>query len=74
VNLRGTAYVELNNFPLAEDVQHNQFGDERMLAILRETRFNSARQVVETLFAKVEEHRAGAEPNDDLTMLCLRVS
>ena len=45
-----------------------------MLAILRQTRFNSARQVVETLFAKVEEHRAGAEPNDDLTMLCLRVS
>jgi DNA polymerase-3 subunit epsilon len=27
-----------------------------------------------TQIETVEEHRAGAEPNDDLTMLCLRVS
>jgi sigma-B regulation protein RsbU (phosphoserine phosphatase) len=74
-NIKGRAlFVYTDGLNEAEDVQHNQFGDERMLAILRETRFNSARQVVETLFAKVEEHRAGAEPNDDLTMLCLRVS
>ena len=33
-----------------------------------------AKQVVETLYAQVQQHRAGAEPNDDLTMLCLRVS
>ena len=58
----------------AEDTEQNQFGDEKLLEILRETHFESARQVIEVLGAKVEEHRKGAEPNDDLTMLCLRVS
>ena len=45
-----------------------------LLEILRNTHFESARQVVETLYAKVQAHRNGAEPNDDLTMMCLRVS
>ena len=58
----------------AEDTEQNQFGDEKLLEILRETHFESAQQVIEVLGAKVEEHRKGAEPNDDLTMLCLRVS
>ena len=51
-----------------------QFGDERLLSILRNTHFDTAQQVIETLAADVETHRNGAEPNDDLTMLCLRVS
>lgn len=29
-------------------------------------------QVIETLQAEVENHRNGAEPNDDLTIMCLR--
>lgn len=29
--------------------------------------------VVAVSAAQVEKHRNGAEPNDDLTMLCLRV-
>ena len=58
----------------AEDGEQRQFGDDQLLEILRVTHFDTARQVVETLTQKVEEHRAGAEPNDDLTMLCLRVS
>lgn len=33
----------------------------------------SARQVVDMLKAVVEEHRAGADPNDDLTLLCLTI-
>jgi serine phosphatase RsbU (regulator of sigma subunit) len=31
------------------------------------------RQVVEVLKEEVERHRDGAEPNDDFTLLCLRV-
>jgi serine phosphatase RsbU (regulator of sigma subunit) len=41
---------------------------------MRNTHFDIAQQVIETLAADVEAHRKGAEPNDDLTMLCLRVS
>ncbi len=37
------------------------------------TNFDTARQVVEALENEVAQHRNGAEPNDNLTMLCLRV-
>ena len=57
----------------AENPQKEQFGDDRLLDILRNTHFDTAQQVIETLKAEVETHRNGAEPNDDLTMMCLRV-
>jgi serine phosphatase RsbU (regulator of sigma subunit) len=57
----------------AENPQQEQFGDERLLDILRNTHFDTAQQVIESLKAEVEKHRAGAEPNDDLTMMCLRI-
>ena len=58
----------------AENPQQQQFGEERLLSILRNTRFESSQQVVETLAAEVERHRKGAEPNDDLTIMCIRVT
>ena len=58
----------------AEDKEKAQFGDDRLLDILRHTKFDSAQHVVEHLGEAVEEHRKGAEPNDDLTMLCLRIN
>ena len=45
----------------------------RLLEFLRNTHFDTTRQVIEALKAEVETHRNGAEPNDDLTMMCLRV-
>ena len=57
----------------AENRQHEEFGDDRLLSILRDTNFETAQQVVETLAAEVEKHRDGADPNDDLTMMCLRM-
>ena len=35
------------------------------------TRFKSARQVIEHLTDEVTRYRDGAEPNDDVTMMCL---
>jgi len=58
----------------AENKELQQFGDEHLLDLLRHTPFSSARQVIELLSAEVEAHRQGAEPNDDLTMLCLRIA
>ena len=57
----------------AENRQHAQFGDDQLLSILRNTHFESAQQVVETLYNEVQRHRDGADPNDDLTMMCLRM-
>jgi serine phosphatase RsbU (regulator of sigma subunit) len=58
----------------AENRSQEQFGDDHLLDVLRHTHFDTARQVIETLQADVERHRDGAEPNDDLTMMCIRVS
>ena len=58
----------------AENRQYEQFGEERLLDILRNTHFETARQVIETLAAEVELHRDGADPNDDLTMMCLIIN
>jgi len=57
----------------AENREHELFGDDKLLSILRNTYFETAQQVVETLTAEVEQHRDGADPNDDLTMMCLRM-
>lgn len=57
----------------AENREHEQFGDDQVLSILRNTHFESAQQVVETLYNEVQRHRDGADPNDDLTMMCLRM-
>ena len=55
----------------AENKEKEEFSDERLLEILRNTHFTSAQQLVEKLSAEVEIHRDGAEPSDDLTMMCL---
>ena len=57
----------------AENRDKEQFGDDRLVDFLRNGHFASSRDVIEQLHEAVEKHRDGAEPNDDLTMLCLRV-
>ena len=56
----------------AENLQQEQFGDNRLLDFLRNAQFDSAQDVIEAIKADVEQHRNGAEPNDDLTMMCIR--
>ena len=74
-SIKGRAlFIYTDGLNEAENREHEQFGDERLVDILRNTHFDSARQVIETLAAEVEKHRDGADPNDDLTMMCLRIS
>ena len=58
----------------AENPQQEQFGDERLLAALQRTTFENARQTINSLKQEVETFRGDAEPNDDLTMMCIYVS
>ena len=72
-DVRGKAlFVYTDGLNEAENKQQEQFGDERLLKLLGETPFESCRQTVEMLQEAVEAHRDRAEPNDDLTMLCVR--
>ena len=57
----------------AENPQQEQFGDDRLLEVLRRTNFENAQQVIESLKQEVEAYRHGAEPNDDFTMMCVKV-
>ncbi|MBP5338323.1 MAG: SpoIIE family protein phosphatase [Prevotella sp.] len=57
----------------AENKKQVQFGDDRLLEILRSQKFSSARELIDYITGEVERHRNGALPNDDLTMLALRV-
>jgi sigma-B regulation protein RsbU (phosphoserine phosphatase) len=55
----------------AENPLQEQFGEDRLLDLLRQTKFASAQQVIETMADAVGLYRDGAEPNDDLTMMCI---
>ena len=56
----------------AENIKQDQFGDDHMLEILRHTKFKNARYVVEHMEAEVKRHRQGTEPNDDMTIMCIK--
>ena len=74
-NIKGQPlFIYTDGLNEAENKENEQFSDERLLEILRNTHFSSARQVIEMLSAEVETHRQGAEPNDDLTMMCLYIA
>ena len=73
-NIKGRPlFVYTDGLNEAENPAHEQFGDDRLLAFLRNCSFESARQVIEDITADIDKHRDGAEPNDDLTMMCLNV-
>ena len=57
----------------AEDTEKVQFGEERLLEILNNRHFNSCKELISHLNTEIAKHRKGAEPNDDLTMMCLMV-
>ena len=55
----------------AENLQHEQLGDSRMLQLIGDALGHTSTEVIDRLKEKVEQHRAGAEPNDDLTLMCI---
>ena len=66
-------FVYTDGLNEAENPAQEQYGDERLLEFLHHAHFRDARELVEMLKAEVENYRNGAEPNDDMTMLCLKV-
>ena len=57
----------------AENQQQELLGNKRLLELMADTASLTSRQVIDMLKEAVEEHRAGAEPNDDLTLMCLKL-
>ena len=58
----------------AENAQYEQFGDDRLQQLLADAASLNSHQIIDRLIDAVEQHRAGVEPNDDLTLMCLKLS
>lgn len=66
-------FIYTDGLTEAENLQHELFGDERLHEVLTKTQNLSSEQVVITLQEAVVKHRDGAIPNDDLSLLCLKI-
>ncbi len=74
-NIKGVPFlIYSDGLNEAENNEQAQFGDERILEILKDSSLDSAKNVVLRLMDEVNKHRDGADPNDDLTMLCLKIN
>ena len=56
----------------AENSNHQQFGDERMLDLLSRTYARRPREIIEAMQKEVKTFVNGAQQSDDLTMLAIR--
>ena len=56
----------------AEDRQQHQFGEDRIIEVLTSQSSKKCQDIVAAMNAHAERFRDGAEPNDDLTMMCIR--
>ena len=67
-----TLFVYTDGISEAENRNKEQFGDERLKALLQQD-LGDARQTSETIYKAVEEFVGEAEPSDDLTKLCIKM-
>ena len=58
----------------ANDALGREFGAERLLQVVAETRTRPAREIVDAIFNAVQEFRADTPPNDDMTAVALRIT
>ena len=58
----------------AENVAKEQYGEERMLQCLAKYHSKSPRIIVEEILKEIKNHAAGAEQNDDITILCCKLT
>ena len=68
-----TLFIYTDGLNEAENIEQQQFGDDRLLEILRKDNNSSSRQLIEQIAKEIGKFRQEAQPNDDLTMMCLHV-
>jgi sigma-B regulation protein RsbU (phosphoserine phosphatase) len=58
----------------ANDARGREFGTERLLKIVSDTHQQPAREIVDAIFAGVQEFRGDTAPNDDMTAVAVRIT
>jgi len=56
----------------AMNARGEEFGSSRLMDVVRQTRGETAREIVTAIEQAVENHRCGWPPNDDMTVVVLR--
>ncbi len=67
-----TLFIYTDGINEAENKNREQFGDDRLKALLQND-LGDARQTSETVHKAVEEFVGDAEPSDDLTKMCIKM-
>jgi serine phosphatase RsbU (regulator of sigma subunit) len=67
-----TLFVYTDGINEAENIHQEQFGDERLKALLQKD-LGDARQTSEAIHKAVEDFVGSAEPSDDLTKMCIKM-
>ena len=67
-----TIFLYTDGLTEAENEQHEQYGEERMLQTLAALTDSRPREVVEAMLEHIETFVNGAQQSDDLTMLFIR--
>jgi sigma-B regulation protein RsbU (phosphoserine phosphatase) len=58
----------------ANDLLLREFGSARLMKVLEEVRDRPAKQIVDAIFAAVQEFRGEAQPNDDMTAVAVKIT
>ena len=58
----------------AQDGLGREFGTARLLRVIEESREKSARELVDAIFAAVQDFRGETTPNDDMTAVAIRIT
>lgn len=58
----------------AMNTKSEEFGTARLMDVVRATRHLPSRDIVGAIVSAVEDHRAGAAPNDDTTIVVLKLT
>ncbi|MDO4948607.1 MAG: SpoIIE family protein phosphatase [Bacteroidales bacterium] len=56
----------------AEDITHNQFGDDRLVNVLKDQKGSGSQQIVAAIKQSVKEFTGEAEQSDDITQLVIK--
>ena len=73
-NIRGKKLlIYTDGLNEAENPDQAQYGDDRLLQLMKDHPDISSRETIELIVSEVTDFRDGAEPNDDLTMVCLKL-
>ena len=58
----------------ANNAQGRDYGLERLLKVVADTRQLPAREIVDSIFSSVQEFRGDTPPNDDMTAVAVRIT